>query len=269
MKIALFQSRITDNISENLQRTLSAIQTAAFQGAELIIFPEIHLTPFFPSRSGENAEKYLMTADGMEITAICDACRKNKIAASPNIYINETNGKYDASFMINSDGNIMGISKMVHVSSFPGFYESEYYTPSDGGFEVYELPVKDGICRVGIVICFDRHFPESIRTCSVKNADIIIIPTANTIGEPDEMFLWELRVQAMQNSVAVAMCNRVGESCGQIFSGRSTVIDCAGNVVTYADEKENLIIADIDYKQSAVQRASMPYFSARRTDKYL
>ena len=75
-------------------------------------------------------------------------------------------------------------------------------TPSEDGFKVFDTPFG----KVGIVICFDRHLPESIRTCTLKGAQLIIIPTANTLAEPLEMFEWELRVQAFQNNVFVAMC---------------------------------------------------------------
>ena len=70
--------------------------------------------------------------------------------------------------------------------------------------------------NIGIVVCFDRHYTESIRTEMLMGADLIVVPTVNTKAEPSEMFEWELRVQAFQNSVAVAMCNRVGTE-GQNF----------------------------------------------------
>lgn len=269
MRIALAQLQIGDDISENLKKSLRCIESAAEQGAELIFFPELQLTPFFPQKSGCSAKRYLMDISCAEIGEIRGACRRNHIAASPNIYLSENGKSYDASLMIDSSGDILGVSKMVHTASFPGFYEAEYYTPSDSGFEVYDIPVDGGLCRVGIVICFDRHFPESIRSCALKGADIVIIPTANIVGEPDEMFLWELRVQAMQNSVFVAMCNRVGRSGETMFSGKSAVVDCTGAVVEYAGSDERLIVCGIDYKQAALCRKTMPYFSSRRPDKYI
>ena len=100
---------------------------------------------------------------------------------------------------------------MVHVFQAPQFYEVDYYTPSEDGFKVFDMPFG----RVGIVICFDRHLPESIRTCSLLGAALVIVPTANCKAEPMELFEWEIRVQAMQNSVFVAMCNRVGLEGGK------------------------------------------------------
>ncbi len=119
-------------------------------------------------------------------------CHKKRIMASPNLYL-ETNEKaYDASLFIDRTGEILGISKMVHIMQSPYFYEQDYYTPSDDGFKVYDTP--EG--KIGVVICFDRHLPESIRSCVALGADLILIPTANIDGEPLDLFEWEIRVQA-------------------------------------------------------------------------
>jgi len=88
------------------------------------------------------------------------------------------------------------------------------------------------------VVCFDRHYPESIRTEALRGAELIIIPTANTKSEPSELFQWEIRVQAFQNYVNIAMCNRVGTEDQMEFSGESVVVDYNGNVITCADDRE-------------------------------
>ena len=133
-----------------------------------------------------------------------DTCRKNQIMAVPNIYLLENERPYDASILINKNGKILGIQKMVHIAQADKFFEQDYYTPSDDGFKVFETEFG----KLGIVVCFDRHYPESIRTEALKGADLILIPTVNTKAEPSEMFEWELRVQAFQNSTIIAMCNR-------------------------------------------------------------
>ena len=147
-----------------------------------------------------------MSADGPEITAIRDACRKFRIYASPNVYLKQGEKRYDASLMIGSGGEILGVSKMVHIAQAKFFYEQDYYTPSDDGFKVYDTPFG----KIGIVICFDRHLPDGIRSCAKQGAELVIIPTANILGEPLELFAWEVRVQSFQNTVFTAMCNRVG-----------------------------------------------------------
>lgn len=159
--------------------------------------------------------------------------------AVPNIYLSEDGRNYDASILIDTDGTVIGIQKMVHVAQAKQFYEQDYYTPSNDGFKVFET--KYG--KIGIVVCFDRHYPESIRTEVMEGAELILIPTVNTKSESSEMFEWELRVQAFQNSAIIAMCNRVGQEGSMVFSGESVVIDANGDVLSKADDKERIMIA--------------------------
>ena len=100
-------------------------------------------------------------------------------------------------------------------------------------------------------------------------ADLILIPTVNTKSEPSEMFEWELRVQAFQNSVMVAMCNRVGHEGDMDFSGESIVVDANGNVIAKAGDQEQILYADIDLFESGKIRSSRLYMCLRRKKWYL
>ena len=184
--------------------------------------------------------------------------------AVPNIYLYENGKCFDASLLIDRDGQIAGIQKMMHVAQANQFFEQDYYTPSDDGFKVFETDAGN----VGIVVCFDRHYPESIRTEALKGADLILIPTVNTKSEPTEMFEWELRVQAFHNSTITAMCNRVGKEGEMDFSGESIVIDANGNVIAKADDREQILYADIAPEQSQIIRSARPYTQLRRTEFY-
>ena len=268
MKIALAQMNMTDRVEDNLRASVHYMEQAHQQQADLIFFPELQLSPFFPSRSGADASRYLLPMDSEEILTLRQACCANQVAASINVYLRENGHNYDASLTIDRDGSLLGIAKMVHVASFPHFYEAEYYTPSDTGFQVYDLPVAGRICKIGIVICFDRHFPESIRSCALQGADLILIPTANLTEESEDMFLWELRVQAMQNGVSIAMCNRVGNEGDITFCGHSVVVDSQGEVLSYADGKEGLLIQSLTVGQGTVPLSKSMYLSARRPEKY-
>ena len=113
------------------------------------------------------------------------------------------------------------------------------------------------------MVCFDRHYPESVRTEALLGADLILIPTANTMAEPMEMFDWEVKVQAFQNSVAIAMCNRVGREGDMVFSGRSLVTDANGETLAQAGGEETLLYAQVDLAASGRIRAARPYTSLR------
>ena len=156
------------------------------------------------------------------------------------------------------------MQKMVHIAQAEQFYEQDYYTPSDGGFRVFDT--EHG--KIGIVVCFDRHYPESIRTESLMGAELILIPTVNTKAEPSEMFEWELRVQAFHSSVAIAMCNRVGREGAMEFSGESIVVDANGAVTAKADDTEQLLYAEVDLRESGQIRSRRPYTQLRRPELY-
>ena len=153
---------------------------------------------------------------------------------------------------------------MVHIAQCAQFYEKSYYTPSEEGFAVFDTRLG----QIGIVVCFDRHYPESIRTQALRGAELIVIPTANTTAEPSELFQWEVRVQAFQNSVNVAMVNRVGVEDAMMFSGESVVCDYNGEMIALAGNTEELLIAEIDLAGATKERLQKPYTSLRRTECY-
>lgn len=119
------------------------------------------------------------------------------------------------------------------------------------------------------MVCFDRHYPESIRTEVLQGADLILIPTVNTKAEPEEMFEWELRVQAFQNSVVVAMCNRVGVEGAMEFSGESLVVDANGDVVVKADGRGQIFYVDVEPCDVSAIRTHRPYTQLRRPEWYV
>ena len=215
MRLAMIQMSNSGSVEKNMEKSLHAIAEAAEKGAELVLFPEVQLTEFFPQYLGRDVSSYSVSIEDEIVKKFCDACKKHQIMAVPNLYLREANGTYDASILIDRSGEVIGIQKMVHVAQVEQFYEQDYYTPSDDGFHVFNTEFG----KIGIVVCFDRHYPESIRTESLQEADLILIPTVNTKAEPSEMFEWEVRVQAFQNSVAIAMCNRVGVEGEMDFAG--------------------------------------------------
>lgn len=264
MKLAMYQMENAGSIEENLRKSIEAMKKASGEGADIILFPEVQLTEFFPQYKNRDVQHYAVSQDSEIIKAFCDASRRYQIMAVPNVYLEESGRKYDASLLIDRDGTILGIQKMVHVAQAENFYEQDYYTPSDTGFQVFETDMG----RIGIVVCFDRHYPESVRTEALAGANVILIPTVNTHAEPMEMFETELRAQAFQNSVWIAMCNRVGIEGSMDFAGESLVIDPNGRTQIKADDTERLIYSEIDVELAGRIRASRPYTQLRRPEWY-
>ena len=198
------------------------------------------------------------------IYGVCAACEKAGIYAAPNFYVEENGRRYDMSLLIDDRGTILGRQKMVHIAQADCFFEQDYYTPSEEGFQVFDTPIG----KIALVVCFDRHYPESVRTEALKGAELILIPTANTKDEPSELFQWEVRIQAFQNSVNIAMCNRVGLEGGMDFSGESMVADYNGDTLALADDREQLLYAEVDLPAAGQARARKPYTSLRRPELY-
>ncbi len=264
MKIALAQMKMSENMDENFEKSINFIRSAAEKGAKLVCFPEVQLTPFFAQYEDCDASAYAMKESDRRIAAMCELCKEVGIYAAPNFYIEEGGKRYDMSLLIDDSGKVVGKQKMVHIAQCEMFYEQTYYTPSEEGFKVFDTPIG----KIGIVVCFDRHYPESVRTEALRGADLIIIPTANTKAEPAELFRWEVQIQAFQSSVNIAMCNRVGLEENMDFSGESIVSDYNGETVALADDSETLLIAEIDLPAAAATRARKPYTSLRKTEFY-
>ena len=264
MKIALAQMKMSGCIMENYEKTLDLIQRAAKDGAKLICFPEIQLSPFFPQYEKRDASMWVIPANSPMIGRIRGACESAGIYAAPNFYVEEAGRRYDMSLLIDDRGTILGRQKMVHIAQADCFFEQDYYTPSEEGFQVFDTPLG----KIGIVVCFDRHYPESVRTEALKGAELILIPTANTKAEPSALFQWEIKVQAFQNSVNIAMCNRVGLEGGMEFSGESIVADSNGETLVLADDREQLLFAEVDLSAARQARERKPYTSLRRPELY-
>ncbi|MCD8151068.1 MAG: carbon-nitrogen hydrolase family protein [Clostridiales bacterium] len=264
MKIALFQMKMEQDVEDNLKKCISALRDAAQNGADLILYPELTLLPFFPQYEKQDVSDKAVKVDAAEILEFQKACQENRIYAVPNFYYEENQKRYDASFLIAPIGEIQGIQKMVHIAQAAGFYEQDYYAPSDDGFQVFRTPFGN----LGIVVCFDRHYPESIRTGKLNGADLILIPTANTKAEPLDMFEWEIRVQAFQNCIPIVMCNRTGTEGRMVFAGESLSVDADGNLMIKADDREQLVYVEVDMDNNRMKGDSRPYVSLRRPELY-
>lgn len=258
MKLSMAQISISKDIHANIQKSLQICEEAG--EADLLFFPEIQTCPFFPQYHNKDVTQYKTSMGDPVIQYMQQLAWSNNMYISPNFYIDG----FDRSLWINPQGEVEGTADMVHIYQAEHFYEQDYYKPSEDGFKVFDTPFG----KVGIVICFDRHIPESIRTCALKGADLVIIPTANTAEEDMEFFEWEVRVQAMQNMVFIAMCNRVGTEGDMHFAGESILVDPSGNVVVKAGADEEIVTKEIDLSIARIKRKNVPWLDLRRPEFY-
>lgn len=247
-RFAVLQHAMAPEIETNLETAARLMAQAADRGAELVVFPEVQLSPFFPKhRAPEGADPaggYLMTPDHPAVRRLSELARAHRLVTVANVYMAREGRRYDASPVFDADGTLLGVSEMVHVAQFENFWEKDYYAHGEA-FHVYDTAAG----RIGVVICYDRHFPESWRACALQGAEIIATPTCNLADEPLELFASEMAVMAMQNSVYALLANRCGTEDVVRYAGRSVIAGPDGTILARAGESEEVLLADYDLAQ--------------------
>jgi N-carbamoylputrescine amidase len=266
MKIALIQQHATFDVSDNCKRGIAAFRTAAEAEADLIAFAELAFLPFLPQYpSNANALQYTEPIPGPTTMKFAHLSKEYGVVTVLNLYEREGNKMYDASPVIDVDGTLVGVTRMMHIMEGPGFHEKAYYTPGD-------LPqvFQTQIGRVGVAICYDRHFPEYMRILGIKGAELVIIPQAGAIGEwPQGIFQAEVQVAAFQNGYYAALVNRVGREEIVDFSGNSFIVNPTGQMIAQAPSNQDTILyGDCDFGQILTSPAKTHFLLDRRPDQY-
>lgn len=268
MKIALVQQHATGNLADNVARGLAAVDKAASEGAKLVVFAELAFTPFYPQHrlSGDRME-LAEPIPGPITNAFVAAAKRLGVVVVLNLYERDEDKAFDSSPVIDSDGTLLGVTRMCHITQYEGFFEQDYYDPGDSGVRVYETAVG----RIGVAICYDRHFPEYMRELALEGADLVVIPQAGTYGEwPEGVYEAELQTAAFQNGYFVALSNRVGEEDALTFAGESVVVDPRGQIVAQAPSLQDAILyADLDMEELASSPARRLFLKHRRPDVFL
>ena len=183
-----------------------------------------------------------------------------------NLFERDGERTFDSSPVLDADGSLLGVTRMVHVADFACFHERGYYAPGDRGAPVYETAKG----RVGVAICYDRHYPEYLRALALGGADLVVVPQAGAVDEwPDGLYEAELRVAAFQNGVFTALCNRVGPEPRLEFAGESFVCDPHGEVLARAGRgTEETLHCALDLARLADCPARRLFLPDRRPELY-
>ncbi len=268
MKIALIQQHAEEDPARNLDRALQNMGSAREHGAELAVFPEVALTRFFPHKQGHSeAAGWAEPIPGPTSDRIAARARELHLATVFNMYERDADGRtFDSSPVFEADGRLLGVSRMVHITDYEGFHEKEYYHPGDRGAAVYSTSVG----RVGVAICYDRHYPEYMRALGVAGAEVVVIPQAGTVGEwPEGMYEAEVRTAAFQNGYFAALCNRVGAEETLTFAGESFVTDPEGLILARgAALEDEIVVADLDLGACRNSTARRLFWRDRRPGLY-
>ena len=267
MKIALIQQHASTDRAANLLIGLEAARRAADQGAEVICFAELAFDRFLPQVPATPG--LLSRAEaipGPTSDAFRELAFDNKVVIILNLFELDGGQTFDSSPVIDADGSILGVTRMIHITEYEYFHEQGYYAPGDNGVVIYDTSYG----KIGVAICYDRHYPEYMRALGVAGAEVVVIPQAGSVGEwPDGLYEAEMQVAAFQNGYFTALCNRVGEEDNLTFAGESFVCGPDGRVLGRAPEGQDAILhCDLDLNQVGASHARQLFMRDRRPELY-
>ena len=267
MRIALVQQRATDDPAENRARGERAFLEAVRTGANVVAFAELAFTRFYPQVPASSGSALLAeTIPGPTTDLFSALARETGTVAVLNLFERDGDRTYDSSPVIDADGSLLGVTRMVHIMEGPGFHERGYYAPGDRERLVFSTAAG----RVGVAICYDRHFPEYMRGLRLAGAELVVVPQAGTAGEwTPGLFEAELQVAAFQNGYYAALVNRVGREDDLEFAGESFVVDPDGRVIARAPAgQDHVLYADCDLAKNALSHAARHFLEDRRPRVY-
>jgi predicted amidohydrolase len=267
VKIALIQQRAGKDKQANIARGLANLETAAGSGAALVCYAELAFEWFHPQHPASGDVRGLAEPlDGPLVSAFRARARELGVVVILNLFERAEAATFDSSPVIDADGALLGVTRMVHITEYDRFHEQGYYTPGDTGAPVFRTRAGN----VGVAICYDRHFPEYMRALALAGADLVVVPQAGAVGEwPEGLYEAEMRIAAFQNGYFVALCNRVGREDRLEFSGESFVCAPDGAVIARAGRgSDEILYADVELASTAASHARRLFLKHRRPELY-
>jgi beta-ureidopropionase len=254
-----------------IEKHMALIEDAARQGVQVICLQEIFYGPYFCAE--QNIRWYDSTEsipDGPTTQLMCDTAKRLGMVIVLPIYEEELPGVYyNTAAVIDADGTYLGKYRKHHIPHCaPGFWEKFYFKPGNLGYPVFETAVG----RIGVYICYDRHFPEGARALGLNGAEIVFNPSATVAGLSEYLWKLEQPAHAVANQYFIGAINRVGTEApwniGE-FYGQSYFCDPRGQMLAVASrDRDELLIADMDLDQIREVRNVWQFFRDRRPETY-
>lgn len=263
MKAAVVQFKASTKKNVNLEKIIYYIFKASQNKAELIAFPEFMMFYTNSKQTPNQLAELSETINGNFVKSISKAAKENRIQVVGSFY--EKSPKkdrvYDTSFVINKSGKIISTYRKIHLYDALGFKES---TKMMSGSKISK-PVNTSIGKIGMMICYDLRFPEMSRSLASAGSEILIVPSAWVQGEmKEEHWLTINKTRAIENGCYVIAPDQVGN----IYCGRSIVVDPFGKILLDMKKKQGIGYIDIDLKRIKEIRQVLPLLKNRRTDIY-
>lgn len=254
-----------------IAKHLKMIEEAGKKNVQILCLQEIFSGPYFCAEQKEHwyksAEKI---PDGPTIRLMQEQAKKYGMALVVPIYELEMEGVYyNTAAVIDGAGTYLGKYRKTHIPHVaPGFWEKFYFRPGNLGYPVFDL----GFARIGVYICYDRHFPEGARALGLNGAEIVFNPSATVAGLSEYLWKLEQPAHAVANGYFVGAINRVGyEEPWRIgeFYGTSYFCDPRGQIIAEASrDKDELLVADLNLDKIQEVRSTWQFFRDRRPELY-
>ena len=263
------QSSMRETVEMMIGKHIPFIEEAGSRGVQVLCLQEIFNTPYFcPSQDAS----WYATAEpvpGPTTERLAEYARKFEMAMVIPVYEKEAPGLlYNTAAVLDADGTYLGKYRKTHIPHTSGFWEKYFFRPGNLGYPVFDT----AYARVGVYICYDRHFPEGARALGLNGAEIVYNPAATVKGLSAHLWELEQSAHAVANGYFMGCVNRVGVEApwnlGE-FYGRSYFVDPRGRIVAQASEgRDELLVADLDLDLIEEVRSTWQFYRDRRPDSY-
>lgn len=273
VRAAISQTTWTGDKASMLDRHEQFARDAAAQGAQVISFQELFYGPYFGITQEQKYYAYAEPVDGPIVQRFADLAKELGLVTVLPIYEQAAEGVYyNTSVLVDADGTVLGSYRKHHLPHLDRFWEKFYFRPGNLGYPVFESAVG----RIGMYICYDRHFPEGWRELGLANAHMVFNPNATKPGLSNRLWEVEGPAAAVANGYFVLQPNRVGREDNEYgelavdFYGTSQVIDPRGNFVGErgSSTEEELLVRDLDLDLVRQMRDDWQFYRDRRPDSY-
>lgn len=246
---------------------------AAAQGAQVICFQELFYGPYFGITQDRKYYRFAEPADGPVVQRFAALAKELSMVMVLPIYEEADTGVYyNTAVLVDADGTVLGKYRKNHIPHLEQFWEKFYFRPGNLGYPVFETAVG----KVGIYICYDRHFPEGWRELGLNGAHMVFNPNATKPGLSNRLWEVEQACAAVANGYFVLAPNRVGREDNEYgelavdFYGRSQILDPRGNYVgpLGSSDHEELLVRDLDMDLVQEMRDDWQFYRDRRPDSY-
>ncbi len=273
--VGLIQMKASPSSESNLEKTIRKVREAARKGAQIISLQELFKTHYFPQTKDPRHFDLAESIPGPTTKIFSQLARKLKVViVVPVFEKHDAKVYYNTAVVVDTDGEIVGKYRKMHLPNDPCFYEKFYFAKGNLGFKSF----KTKFCKIGVLICWDQWFPEAARLMALSGTQILFYPTA--IGwfsrgsrktQLEEKNAWEMvqHAHAIANGIYVAVANRVGREGRLTFWGNSFVAGPFGETIARMSEaEEEVLIAKCDFSKINQVRKVWPFLRERRADAY-